>query len=93
MLSGGEGLRGLETVMVVQVLWFRWLAQLQRIGLKEEPEISYSISSQSGVGVPQSLSFNWGQSEMSRLPGKSFWLSNCRHSLILLPCLFQPPAS
>lgn len=93
MLSGGEGLRGLETVMVVHVFWFPWLAQLQRIGLKEEPDISYSISSQSGFGVPQSLSLNWGQSEMSRLPGKSFWLSNCRHSLILLPCLFQPPAS
>lgn len=30
---------------------------------------------------------------MARLPGKSFWLSNCRHSLILLPCILQPPAS
>lgn len=44
-------------------------------------------------GASVSLSLNWGQSEMSRLPGKSFWLSNCRHSLILLPCLFQPSAS
>lgn len=37
------------------------------------------------LGVPQSPSLNWGQSEMARLPGKSFWLSNCRYSFILAP--------
>ena len=65
--------------MVVHVLWFLWLAQLQRIGLNEESEISYSISSQSGFGVPQSLSLNWGQ----RCPGSQESPSGCLTAGIL----------
>ena len=49
----------MDTVMVVHVLWFLCLMQLQRISLKAEQEkILYSINSQSSFGMPQSPSLN-----------------------------------
>lgn len=48
----------MDTVMVVHVLWFLYLMQLQRISLKAEPEILYSINSQSSFRMPQSPSLN-----------------------------------
>lgn len=89
----GRVWRGLETAMVVHVLWVpvagatseNWLEG----GVRDFVFNKFSVWL---LGASVSFSLNWGQSEMSRLPGKS-WLSNCRHSLILLPCLFQPPAS
>lgn len=44
--------------MVVPVLWFLCLMQLQRISLKAEQEVLYSINSQSSFGMPQSPSLN-----------------------------------